>query len=200
MRALKLILGLLVVVILIVLGSGLVLPKQYRVERSIMVDASPEAVFDQVDNPGNWDAWFPWIARDTSIQRGRSGPYAGVGAKVTWTRPDSDTVSQTITRSEPFTRIETRLDLGEMGKPTADWIFESTDTGERVTVTFHGTARGPLGAYFAFTMDDRIGPAYELCLRRLKEHAEADDHADPILDIEEVTDADAGPEADAATP
>jgi len=80
-----------------------------------------------------------------------------------------------------------------MGKPTADWIFESTDTGARVTVTFHGTARGPLGAYFAFTMDDRIGPAYELGLRRLKEQAEAADHGDPIFDIEEWTDADLQP-------
>jgi hypothetical protein len=198
MRALKLILGLLVVVILIVLVGGLVLPKEYRVERSILVEASPSTVFYEVDNPGRWDKWFPWIPQDANIQRSRSGPYRGVGAKVTWTSPDSDTVRQTITRSELYTRIETQLDLGEMGKPTADWIFESTDTGARVTVTFHGTARGPLGAYFAFTMDDRIGPAYELGLRRLKEQAEAADHGDPIFDIEEWTDADA--EAEPAIP
>jgi hypothetical protein len=198
MRALKLILGLIVVVILIVLGVGLVLPKEYRVERSIMVEASPGTVFDQVDNPGNWDAWSPWITRDTNIQPSRSGPYSGVGAKVTWTSPDSDIVSQTITRSEPYTRIETQLDLAEMGKPTADWIFESTDTGERVTVTLHGTARGPLGAYFACMMDDRIGPAYEIGLRRLKEHAESEDYPDRLLDIEEWNDSDA--EADPAIP
>lgn len=198
MRALKPILGLFVVVILIVLVGGLVLPKDYHVERSIMVEAFPGTAFDQVDNPGNWDAWFPWITQDTNITRRRSGTYSGVGAKVSWTSPDSDTVSQTITRSDGYARIETQLDLAEMGKPTADWLFESTDTGERVTVMVHGTARGPLGGYFACMMDDRIGPAYEIGLRRLKEHAESEDHPDRLLDIEEWNESDA--EADPAIP
>lgn len=200
MRALKVIVVSLAVVILIVLGSGLVLPKQYRVERSIMVDASPSTVFYQVDHPGGWDEWLTWIPRDMNTQRSRGGPYRGVGAKVTWTSPDSDTVSQTITRSELYTRIETQLDLGEMGEPTGDWSFESTDRGARVVWGINGAAPGVLGGYFARMMDGRFGPDMEEGLARLKVISEGFDHGDPILDIEDVTDADAGPEADVATP
>ena len=198
MRALKPILGLLIVVILIVLGVGLVLPKEYRVERSIMVEASPSTVFYQVDNPGRSDEWFPWIAPDTNIQPGFSGPFRGVGAKVTWTSPDSDTVSQTITRSELYTRIETQLDLAEMGQPTGDWSFESTDTGARVVWGINGAAPGVLGGYFARTMDGRFGPEMEEGLAKLKVISEGSEHVDPILDIEEWNDSDA--EADPAIP
>lgn len=196
MRALKLILGSLVVVILILLVGGVVLPKEYRVERSIMVEASPGAVFYQVDNPGRWEEWFPWFALDS--ERNRSGPYSGVGAKVTWIGEDSPAISRTITFSERESRIETKLDLGEMGEPNGDWSIESTDSGARVVWGINGVAPGVLGGYFARAMDSRFGPDMEEGLARLKVISEGFDHGDPMPTLEEVIDSDL--ESDAAIP
>lgn len=172
MRAFKVIIGVLVAVTLLAVGIGLFLPKTYRVERSIEIDAPPTAVFDHVDALRNWDAWSPWLAADPTVENTFSGPEFGVGAKVTWTSEDSGTGSQTITLSERPTRIETRLDFGEMGQPGAYFTFEPRGDGTLVTWGLAGTAGSALGGYFAQIMDRLVGPQYEDGLQRLKEVVE----------------------------
>jgi len=172
MRVVKLAVLVLVALIVVVLGVGAFLPKDFRVERSIEIDASPEAVFDQVNSLRKWDAWSPWIARDPSIQNTYEGPEAGVGATVRWTSEESGEGTQEITLSERPTRIETALDFGDMGQPNADWTFEPSAEGVRVTWGLSGTASGPLGGYFAKMMDGWVGADYETGLERLKQLSE----------------------------
>ena len=120
-----------------------------------------------------WKAWSPWIARDPSIQNTYSGPTSGVGATVSWTSESSGEGTQTITLSERPTRIETALDFGEMGQPNADWTFEPTGEGTKVTWGLTGEAKGPLGGYFAAMIDGMLGADYEDGLARLKDVVES---------------------------
>jgi len=173
MRALKLTVLVVLALVVVVVGIGAFLPKDFRVERSIEINASPELVFDEVNSLKKWDAWSPWIARDPSIQNSFAGPEAGVGAKVRWTSEKSGEGTQTITLSERPTRIEMALDFGEMGQPSADWTFEPTGDGVLVTWGLSGTASGALGGYFAKMMDGWVGADYEDGLARLKKLAEA---------------------------
>jgi hypothetical protein len=173
MRAVKWIVLVLLALAIVVVGVGAFLPKDFRVERSIEIDASPELVFDQVNALRNWNAWSPWIARDPSIENTYGGPEAGEGATVTWTSEKSGDGTQTITLSERPTRIESVLDFGAMGQPNAYWTFEPVGDGVRVTWGLHGVASGPLGGYFAKMMDRWIGADYEDGLVRLKQVTEA---------------------------
>ena len=173
MRALKLTVLVVLALVVVVVGIGAFLPKDFRVERSIEINASPELVFDEVNSLKKWDAWSPWIARDPSIQNSFAGPEAGVGAKVRWTSEKSGEGTQTITLSERPTRIEMALDFGDMGQPSADWTFEPSGDGVRVTWGLSGTASGALGGYFAKMMDGWVGADYEDGLARLKKLAEA---------------------------
>ena len=174
MRALKVIVGLMVAIVLIVLGVGLFLPKEFSVERSIEIEAPPELVFDQVNSFRNWEAWSPWIARDPTITNRYSGPEAGVGSKVEWTSEGSGEGSYTITISERPKRIETLLDFGG-GQPSARWSFEPRGEGVLVTWGLQGNTTGPLGGYVAPKMDDWVGAQYEDGLARLKAVAEGMD-------------------------
>jgi hypothetical protein len=173
MRALKVTVLVLLGLVVVVVGIGAFLPKDFRVERTIKVDASPEVVFDQVSSLRKWNAWSPWIARDPSIKNEFTGPDDGVGATVTWTSEESGDGTQTITLSEPPTRIEMKLDFGDMGQPNADWTFVPSGDGVRVTWGLSGTASGPLGGYFAKMMDGWVGADYEDGLARLKLVAES---------------------------
>lgn len=173
MRALKLTALVLLALVVLVMGIGAFLSKEFRVERSIEIQASPEVVFDEVSSLRKWDAWSPWIARDPSIQNEFSGPDVGVGATVTWTSEKSGDGKQTITLSERPTRIETQLDFGDMGQPSADWTFVPAGDGVRVTWGLSGTAAGPLGGYFAKMMDGWVGADYEVGLARLKQVVES---------------------------
>jgi ribosome-associated toxin RatA of RatAB toxin-antitoxin module len=173
MRIVKLAVLILLALVVVVVGVGAFLPKDFAVERSIEISASPEAVFDEVNSLRKWDAWSPWIARDPSIENTYSGPEAGVGATVTWTSEKSGEGKQTITLSERPTRIETTLDFRDMGQPNATWTFEPSGEGVEVTWGLTGTTSGVLGGYFARMMDDWVGADYEDGLARLKDVAEA---------------------------
>lgn len=173
MRVLKLSFLVLLALVVVVVGVGAFLPKDFAVERSIEIDAAPEVVFDEVNSLRKWDAWSPWIARDPSIVNTYSGPEAGVGATVTWTSEKSGDGTQTVTLSERPTRIETALDFGDMGQPHAYWTFEPSGEGARVTWGLNGTTSGPLGGYFAKMMDGWVGADYEDGLARLKQVVEA---------------------------
>ena len=172
MRVLKIVVLVVLALSVLVFGLGAFLSKDFRVVRSIEIDAAPEVVFDEVNTLEKWNAWSPWIARDPSIQNSFSGPESGVGASVSWTSDNSGNGTQTITKSERPSRIEMALDFGEMGQPDADWTFEPSGDGTEVTWGLTGTAAGPLGGYFARMMDDWVGKDYEDGLRRLKEVAE----------------------------
>jgi carbon monoxide dehydrogenase subunit G len=173
MRVLKVIAIGIIAFSVLVFGIGAFLSKDFHVERSIEIDAPPEKVFAHVNSLKKWGAWSPWLARDPSIQNTYSGPDEGVGASVSWTSEGSGSGSQTIVASEPPSRIETQLDFGEMGQPTADWRFEPNGSGTTVTWGMTGSATGPLGGYFASMMDGMLGPDYEDGLARLKKVVES---------------------------
>ena len=173
MRLLKLIAIVLVVFVVVVFVVGAFLPKDFQVERSIEIDVAPEVVFDEVNSLKKWSAWSPWLARDPSMESAYAGPETGVGAKVTWTSEKSGNGTQTITLSERPKRIETALDFGDMGQPTAYWTFEPSGEGVEVTWGLKGTAAGPLGGYFAKMMDGWVGADYEDGLQRLKDVVES---------------------------
>jgi ribosome-associated toxin RatA of RatAB toxin-antitoxin module len=173
MRVLKIAVLVILALSVLVFGIGAFLSKDFRVERSITIDAAPEVVFDQVNSLKKWNTWSPWLARDPSIQNTYSGPDSGVGATVKWTSEKSGNGTQTITKSERPTRIETSLDFGEMGQPESDWTFEPSGVGTKVTWGLTGTMTGPLGGYFAIMMDGWVGKDYEDGLARLKQVIES---------------------------
>ena len=173
MRALKIVVLVVIGFSVLVFGVGSFLPKDFRVERSIHIDAPAEVVFDQVNTLRNWSAWSPWVARDPTIENRYRGPESGVGASLSWTSEGSGDGTQTITKSERPSRIETQLDFGEMGQPTADWRFEPSGKGTKVTWGLSGTANGALGGYFASMMDGMLSADYEDGLARLKQVVEA---------------------------
>ncbi len=73
--------GLLVLVVALVFVG---LPKQYKVERAILINASPWIIYPLVAVPTNWQKWSVWNGRDPNMLLNFSGAGAGTGAKWTW--------------------------------------------------------------------------------------------------------------------
>lgn len=91
-------------------------PKEFRVTRSTTIDASPKAVFDQINNLKNWETWSPWAKLDPTANTGYEGAAAGVGARFKWSSKVSKVgVGQLeIMNSHPSSKIDLKL---EMRKP-----------------------------------------------------------------------------------
>lgn len=75
---------------LIVLAVGLAgfsytLPKEAVVKQSIIIKASPEKVFQYLNNPADWKRWNAWNkAYDPTLIYMYGGPLTGKGARQSW--------------------------------------------------------------------------------------------------------------------
>lgn len=84
MKALKILLGVLVLIALIIIIIGLFLPSEIDVERSINVNAAPTVIYPQINNFRNWSKWTVWAKRDSNITNIFEGPEEGEGSIYKW--------------------------------------------------------------------------------------------------------------------
>lgn len=79
-------------IIAIALGSliavffilALVAPNQYKVERTVLIDAPKEVVFKNVKYWSNWHKWSPWAEMDKTMEITVEGEDGTVGSKYVW--------------------------------------------------------------------------------------------------------------------
>lgn len=82
MKLIKRILGTVVLIAVAMIAIAYILPRTVSVERSIVINATPDKIFPLVNNQKNGADWSPWLARDPNVQVIYSGPDAGVGSKM----------------------------------------------------------------------------------------------------------------------
>ena len=84
MKLLKWVLAAVVTLATVLLAGGLLLSPQFKVTRSISVNATPQRLYDLVADPRRWKAWSVWNRRDPAMQITYSGPPSGTGAVWAW--------------------------------------------------------------------------------------------------------------------
>jgi hypothetical protein len=72
-------------------------PSGYKIERSIDISGSADAIFAKIGELPEWDKWSPWKAKDASMKTTYSGPKSGVGATQSWTSKSGGDGSLKIT-------------------------------------------------------------------------------------------------------
>ncbi len=179
MKALKkIVLAVLVLPVLIVLGSFL-LPSRYHVERSVVMKASPEAVFEQVNRLKHWPEWTAWTVTDyPDMKIAFAGPESGVGAVYSWEGKSSGNGTLKITASEPGKRVSYSLDFENGKHVSAGALAIEPDivTPGALKVTWHNAGdlgANPVSRIFGLLMDRMMGPDFEKGLHNLKTRVEA---------------------------
>ncbi|MCB1737570.1 MAG: SRPBCC family protein [Gammaproteobacteria bacterium] len=174
-RILTLILGVSAISLLLI---ALVLPDHARIERSVVINASPAQVFPHVNGMRAFHDWSPWAKIDPNTQYRFAGPEQGVGSRMDWS---SDHVqvgggTQEIVSSRADAYVETRLDFGAQGNGVAS--FSLTPEGPdgratRVVWDFRTEFGWDLfGRWFGLLLDRFLGPSYEQGLATLKQQVE----------------------------
>jgi uncharacterized protein YndB with AHSA1/START domain len=162
-----------VVALLVVLGIFVALqPSTFRVERSAVMAAPPEAVFAEVNDLHRWEKWSPWQKLDPNARMTYEGPPAGVGAVCRWAgNSDVGEGSMTIVESKPHELIRVRLDFVKPFEDTAtvEFAFQPEGAKTRVTWSMHGDNHFIGKAMCLFmNLDRMIGDKYEEGLANLK--------------------------------
>jgi uncharacterized protein YndB with AHSA1/START domain len=150
-------------------------PDEFRVQRSITINAPQQDVFALVNDYRQWAAWSPWEKKDPGMKRTYSGPQAGKGAVYAW---DGDgnvgKGSMLITDAVP-SRIALNLDFEKPfeGHNKVVFAMESKGLTTDVTWSMQGPATFITKVIQVFcNMDAMIGADFEKGLADLKSAAE----------------------------
>lgn len=186
MKALKTIGIIVLVIILIIVGYGMTLSGESRVERSITINSPANKVFKEVNTFNNILDWSPWTKIDPETKYEYSGPEYGVGAKYSWVSENRDVGSgtQEIIESKENEYVKTKMDFGIDGEFYAEFILEQVEGGTNLTWTYEGKVESLLWKYLLLGMDGQLGPMYEEGLASLKTYVEG--LPDYAITIEEV--------------
>jgi hypothetical protein len=99
-------------------------PAEFAVSRSMTMAAPPDAVFAQVNNLHNWEAWSPWAKLDPNAKMTYEGPTDGEGAKVSWNGDANvGAGSMTILDSKPNDEVHIKTDFVRPFEGTNDVVF-----------------------------------------------------------------------------
>lgn len=173
MRFIKKLLAFLLILILILLIVGFLLPEKVQVERSMIMNAPPEIVFNQINTTRAWESWSPWHEQDPDIELTYFGPPTGVGAGYEWKSKVVGNGRLTITESIPYSLVATDLDFLEKGRATGGYILDSVSGGTRVTWAMEADMGwNPISRYFGLFMDIMIGHEFEKGLNNLRRQVE----------------------------
>jgi len=175
MRVLKILgLGLLGLIAVLVV-VGLFLPRQWHVERTVVIKAGPEHIHPLVDDLKQWPTWAAWSKdMDPQVKWEYGGPASGVGAWWSWDGPVMGHGKMTITKSDVASgvwvdeMIET--DDGVNAKGAITWTKQGEDT--KVKWVDEGTLPPVIGGYAVGFIEKMLGENFQVGLDKLKVQAE----------------------------
>jgi uncharacterized protein YndB with AHSA1/START domain len=116
-------------------------PNDFRYERTRVIKASPEAVFEQVNEFRNWEKWSPWIEMEPTAKLTYGENTAGEGGYYRWDGKKTGAGSCTILRSAPNEAVDVALEFERPMKSSsrADFKLESNSEGVKLTWIMAGT-------------------------------------------------------------
>lgn len=115
----------LVALFLIFLTIGFLLPSEVHVEKSVMIDAPIDLVYEQVNDLRNWEKWSPYKKMDPLLEMSFSNPPTGAKAYYKWQSelPELGNGRLTITEATPNERIVTAVAMEDWGDARGEFTF-----------------------------------------------------------------------------
>ena len=152
-------------------------PSEFRVVRSATISAPAPAVFAQVNDFHNWEAWSPWAKLDPAAKHSFEGPSAGTGAVFRWAgNEEVGEGSMTITESRPSDLIRINLEFLKPFAATSVAEFTFKPEGDRTAVTWSMAGQNNFIAKAVclfMNMDETVGGDFEKGLAQMKSVVEA---------------------------
>ncbi len=177
MKAVKVILGVVGILILAVLGLAMTKSDTMHVERSIDVNIDQKRAYDYVSDMNNWAKWSPWQDKDPNMTQTLSGTPSTVGHKMVWDgNDDVGSGVMTIKVAEPSQKIVWDLEFIKPweGRSDTSFLFTKAAKGTTLTWTMDSTRSFGEKVFAVFmNMEEMIGADYDKGLEKLKKNLEA---------------------------
>jgi len=169
---LTIILIVLAVIVVVFIAIVMMQPSDFRVTRSTAISAPASAVFAQVNDFHNWQAWSPWAKLDPLATNTFAGAPAGTGAIFTWVgNKNVGEGTMTMTESRPNDLIRIKLEFRKPFKATnaAEFNFKPERNQTVVIWSMSGQKIFIVKAIGLFmSMDKMVGGQFEQGLANMK--------------------------------
>jgi uncharacterized protein YndB with AHSA1/START domain len=173
MKIVKWLLGVIVAVVLVLVVVASMLPDNFEVSRSVVINAPADKVYPLLATPAEWKRWSIWNERDPAMQITYSGPAAGMGTAWDWKSKSQGNGGMSFTQAKPNQSLDYELHFEGMNPSTGVLQLEPASGGTKVTWVMRGSANGQLVTkLFLPFMGKMIGPDFEAGLKNLKKLAE----------------------------
>ncbi len=149
----------------------------FRVERTVVIQASPARLHPMVSSMREFNTWNPYVRKDPQADVRYRGPSSGIGSAFDYAgNPDIGRGSVEVTDSEPYSRVVMLFDTVTPVKGRTTLLFTLAARGETATEVrweMRGTNNFMARLVGIFvSMDALIGRDFEAGLLNLKARAE----------------------------
>lgn len=168
-KILFIIAGLIVLLVLV----GFVLPAKLEVSKSVTINASASAVFEEINNLERWEKWQYWNTRDPEMKITYGEVTEGSGASYSWTGPELGDGTLSITESIPDKSIAITMDFG--GSPARGFYSLEPDS-ENTNLNFNFSSdagMNPIGRWINIFIKGEIEKSFDYAGDKIKTIAEA---------------------------
>jgi uncharacterized protein YndB with AHSA1/START domain len=171
-----------VILITVVAAVGLLLiyvatrPDNFRIERSVRIEAPPERIYGLIDDLHQFNRWNPFLRKDPATQGTYSGTPSGKGARYAWQSEKVGVGQMEIVETAAPSNVTMNLDFIKPYEAhnIADFTLKPEAGATQVTWAMHGPAPFLSKLIEVFvSMDRMVGKDFEDGLGNLKTLAEA---------------------------
>lgn len=174
-RAVKLLVGACVLLVLGVAAIGFAMPGEYHFSRSVVINAERERVHELVGDLKQWDHWAPFKEQDPSLKITQGDRTTGVGASQSWTSEHSGGGSLRFTRCDPEAGVTYELRMEDGAPSTGGYEYRELED-DKTEVTWKWDVEvgyNPVGRIFMAWFKQDIEDMFAKGLANLKGKAEA---------------------------
>jgi len=174
MKIIKIILISFIILTALVLIVALFIPKDYKLERSIVIQAPKDSIFEYVKHLKNQNEYSVWNKMDPNMKSHYTGVDGTVGFVSAWESEVKNvgTGSQTITKIIEGESMTTRLNFEKPFKAVNNTEISTTAidaSNTKVTWSFNGSYPYPMNIMkLVFNMEKLIGKDFEEGLKNMK--------------------------------
>ena len=147
-------------------------PDTFRISRSAVMDAAPEAIYPQINDFHSWEAWSPCARLDPDQTTTYEGSPLGAGAITSWSgNKKVGSGKMKIVESSQNERVRIKIQFIKPMKAINDVQFDLRPVGEKTEVAWTMSGRHDFmgKAFSAFMdMDKMVGGQFEQGLANLK--------------------------------
>jgi ribosome-associated toxin RatA of RatAB toxin-antitoxin module len=146
------------------------MPKTYSIEKTIMVNSSPDVCYDKVADLNHYSAWNPWSQMEPTASKKIEGSPKTVGHKYHWEGKKIGKGTLSVKNLDPGKSAKIDLEFIKPWKALSedDWKFETIGNQTKITWKNRGPLIYPIARLMGPMINKNLSKQFEQGLVNLK--------------------------------